>query len=156
MAPSFSSSQDRLSSLTTSKIPIFRTSAFVTPKTRHARSFAASIVYGDVLSVVNIACAAGAHRLEWPCTAGPMGWDVDTTKDEGPVPDTVGERNCSCNVSPETKGRPNASKRVFCKAIGPVSVNVRIKLGRLVTGGEVLAVDWLSSDRVLDDACESN
>ena len=51
----FSSSHALLSSRTTSKMPILRTSALVTPNTRHARSFAARMVYGVAISVVKIA-----------------------------------------------------------------------------------------------------
>ena len=68
---SFRSSHARLSSCTTSRIPILRTSALVTPKTRQAKSFAAMMVHGGFASVVKMAWAAGTHRFVWPWTEAP-------------------------------------------------------------------------------------
>ena len=59
------------SSRTTSSIPSLRTSALVTPNTRHAKSFADVMVHGVSVSVVKMACAAGACRLPCPCGADP-------------------------------------------------------------------------------------
>jgi catalase (peroxidase I) len=56
-------SQARLSSWTTSRMPILRTSAVVTPNNKQAMSLAECIVHGGLASVVKIACAAGTHLV---------------------------------------------------------------------------------------------
>jgi len=60
---SLRSNQTLLSSCTISRIPIFLTSALVTPNKRHAKSLAARIVQGGFASVVKMACAAGTHLV---------------------------------------------------------------------------------------------
>src|SRR4051812_36363314 len=113
----------------TSSMPILRTSALVTPNTRQARSLAARIIHGGLVSVVNMACAAGVHREEWPCTAvaSALGSVREDARDGGPV----GDSNCSsCWAWAGIKGFASASMRRWCIEMDDVSVIVRLRLAR--------------------------
>src|SRR5436305_3712767 len=119
-------------------MPSFRTSAFVTPKTRQARSLAANIVHGDVALVVKMACAGGAQRLACPWTTGTGGICAGLPKNPTSDGNVVGDR-----ISPTMYGCASTSISFVCRVKGWISVYVRFRVVRQGDGGDALPVGRL-------------